>query len=311
MKKFLLTFIICFKSISLSAQTSVYHPFPDSVASWNYSYYNMCWGVIGNSLIDYYNSYYIGQDTIINSTSYHTFQIPAFIYHAGPNCIPPGFYILPGKYAGAFRNDHPNKRVYIVPETDSVEQLLYDFNMQVGDSLKGYLSICAPNFVCDTVISIDSVLVGSSYRKRWLINSNYQAYFIEGIGSTYGLLRYIPTNLTDHDGINLDCFQQNGQNLYPDTLGTCPLLTVIPTLSSEETIINIYPNPSNGNVKVEMSSTKKIDRWVLQNLNGRMERTGAVQNESQFEMNGIPSGFYLLTFILEDGRKVIKKIVVV
>lgn len=311
MKKFLLALIICCNSISLPAQTSVYHPFPDSSANWNYSYWNVCWGILGNSSIDYYNSYFIGQDTLINNVSYHSFQIPAFVFYAGPHCTPPGFYILPGKYAGAFRNDHPNKKVYIVPEADSIEQLLFDFDMQVGDSLKGFLSICFPNAVCDTVIAIDSVLVGNAYRKRWHINSDYHVYFIEGIGSTYGLLRYVPTNVTDHDDIILDCFTQNGQPLYPDTLGSCPLLTSLATLPSTEIIIKIHPNPSNGNVKVEMSSTNNIERWVLHNLNGQIERADKVQNKNQFEINGIPAGFYTLIFILEDGRKVIRKIVVV
>ncbi|MFN0189340.1 MAG: T9SS type A sorting domain-containing protein [Bacteroidia bacterium] len=311
MKKFLLALIICCNSISLSAQTSVYHPFPDSSASWNYSYGNVCWGIFSNSAIDYYNSYYVGSDTLINNLSYHSFQIPAIVYHAGPDCTPPGYYVLPGKYAGAFRNDHLNKKVYIVPEADSIEQLLFDFDMQVGDSLKGFLSVCAPNVSCDIVISIDSVLVGNSYRKRWFVNPYYNVYFIEGIGSTYGLLRYIPANMTDHDGINLDCFSQNGQPLYPDTLGSCPLLTSIATLPSAEIIIKVHPNPSIGNLQVELSSTKNIERWVLHNLNGQMERTDIVQNKNQFEINGILPGFYILTLVLEDGRKIIRKIVVI
>lgn len=75
-------------------------------------------------------------------------------------------------------------------------------------------------------------------------------------------------------------------------------------------IINIHPNPSKGNVQVELSSTKNIERWVLHNLNGQMERTDIVQNKNQFEINGILLGFYILTLVLEDGRKIIRKIVV-
>jgi hypothetical protein len=311
MKKFLLALIICCNSISIPAQTSVYHLFPDSSASWNFTHSNICWGVFFTDLISMQVSYYIGMDTLINSSIYHSLHLPIYNIYAGPNCWPPGNYTLPGGYMGAFRNDHANKKVYIIPESDSIEQLLYDFDMQVGDTLVGYLSVCSPFSMCDTVISIDSVLVGNSYRKRWHINSSYHIYFIEGIGSTYGLLKFVPTNMADLDDIVLDCFQQNGQNLYPDTLGTCPLLTSVAAHPLDEMIIKIHPNPSKGNVSVELSSTKNIERWVLQNVNGQMERTGGVQNESQFEINGISPGFYLLTFILEDGRKVIRKIVVV
>ena len=311
MKKFLLALIICCNSITVHAQTSVYHPFPDSFASWNFTHSNICWGVLSTDQTSMQVSYYIGMDTIINSSIYHSLYLPIYNIYAGPNCWPPGNYTLPGGYMGAFRNDHANKKVYIVPEADSIEQLLYDFNMQVGDTLFGYLSVCSPFSMCDTVISIDSVLVGNAYRKRWHINSGYHVYFIEGMGSTYGLLKFVPTNMTDLDDINLDCFSQNSQPLYPDTLGTCPLLTSVTTLSSTEIIVNVHPNPSTGNVKVEMNSTNKIERWVLHNLNGQMERTDIVKDKNQFEINGIPSGFYILTFILEDGRKVNRKIVVV
>ncbi|MBK7965096.1 MAG: T9SS type A sorting domain-containing protein [Bacteroidetes bacterium] len=60
-----------------------------------------------------------------------------------------------------------------------------------------------------------------------------------------------------------------------------------------------------------MSSTKNIEHWVLHNLNGQMERTDIVQNKNQFEIIGMPSGFYILTLVLEDGRKIIRKVVVV
>lgn len=310
MKKFLLALIICFNSISLHAQTSVYHPFPDSSASWNFTHSNICWGVFFTDQISMQVSYYIGIDTLINSSVYHSLYVPIYNIYAGPNCWPPGNYTLPGGYMGAFRNDHANKKVYIIPESDSVEQLLYDFDMQVGDTLAGYLSVCSPTSMCDTVISIDSVLVGSTYRKRWYINSAYHVYFIEGIGSTYGLLDFVPTNMVDLSDIVLDCFQQNGQNLYPDTIGTCPLLTSVATLPSAEMIIKIHPNPSKGNVKVEMNSMNNFERWVLQNVNGQLERMGDVQGENQFEIIGVSSGFYILTFILKDGRKIIRKIVV-
>jgi hypothetical protein len=310
MKKFLLALIICCNSISLHAQTSVYHPFPDSSASWNFTHSNICWGVFFTDQISMQVSYYIGMDTLINSSIYHSLHLPIYNIYAGPNCWPPGNYTLPGGYMGAFRNDHANKKVYIIPESDSIEQLLYDFDMQVGDTLVGYLSVCSPTSMCDTVISIDSVLVGSTYRKRWYINSAYHVYFIEGIGSTYGLLDFVPTNMVDLSDIVLDCFQQNGQNLYPDTLGSCPLLTSVATLPSTEMIIKIHPNPSKGNIRVDLGSTKISESWTLFSLNGQVIQSEKIHGKNQFEVNGISPGFYLLTISFEDGRKANRKIIV-
>ena len=310
MKKLLLALIICCHSISLHSQTSVYHPFPDSSASWNFTHSNICWGVFFTDQISMQVSYYIGMDTLINSSIYHSLHLPIYNIYAGPNCWPPGNYTLPGGYMGAFRNDHANKKVYIIPESDSIEQLLYDFDMQVGDTLVGYLSVCSPTSMCDTVISIDSVLVGSTYRKRWYINSAYHVYFIEGIGSTYGLLDFVPTNMVDLSDIVLDCFSQNGQPLYPDTLGSCPLLTYLSTLPSTEMIIKIHPNPSKGNIKVDLGSTKISESWTLFSLNGQVIQSEKIHGKNQFEIKEISPGFYLLTISFEDGRKANRKIIV-
>ena len=62
-------------------------------------------------------------------------------------------------YLGGFRES--NKQVYFIPREDSVEYTLYDFTKQVGDTmLVGY----GYEHVID---SIDSVIAGTGYRKRY------------------------------------------------------------------------------------------------------------------------------------------------
>ena len=308
MKKILFLLVYCSFVAPLSAQTSVYHPFPDSSASWNYTHGNLCWGPIGVDLISYQHSYYIGADTMINNAVYHSLQIPVVLYSAGPNCWPSGNYTLPGKYAGAFRNDHFNRKVYIVPENDSVEQLLYDFNLQVGDSLLGYLPVCFS--ICDTVISIDSVLVGNTYRKRWLVDQMYQAYIIEGVGSTYGLIDKIYANAVDLDGITLDCFLQNNQPQYPDTIGSCAVLTSVPSVSNSETIVKVSPNPSHDRFFTEVISSNSCSRISIHQFTGQivLDMVGA---QHKVEITGLTPGIYFITFYLEDGRTITRKQVVI
>ncbi|MDA9312690.1 hypothetical protein OAD50_03035 [Vicingaceae bacterium] len=55
--------------------------------------------------------------------------------------------------------------------------------MQVGETVQGYIQ--STGLQTETVQSIDSVLVGTVNHKRWTINTYYNIYFIEGIGSTY------------------------------------------------------------------------------------------------------------------------------
>ncbi|MBK6397641.1 MAG: hypothetical protein IPF75_05100 [Bacteroidetes bacterium] len=51
--------------------------------------------------------------------------------------------------------------------------MLYDFNLEVGDTVHGYLGSWLFSNNLDTVTAIDSILVGNSYRKRWSICPNY------------------------------------------------------------------------------------------------------------------------------------------
>jgi hypothetical protein len=48
-----------------------------------------------------------------------------------------GTWTKPGYYAASIRQDTAARKVYIVPRNQTSEQLLYDFNMQVGDIFMG------------------------------------------------------------------------------------------------------------------------------------------------------------------------------
>jgi hypothetical protein len=249
MKNYLLTFIFVLFFCNAKAQTNVYHPFPDSSASWNFTGSGFCYGPFGVQNISHQMSYLFGLDTVINSITYHTLQNPAVIMNTGLGCwgTPVGVYVLPGAYKGAIRNDHAGRKTYIIPEGDSTEWLLYDFNLQVGDTLKGYLARHQSALVggIDTVISIDSVQVGSTWRNRWNLSNPYFAYLIEGVGSTYSLVQAIPGPLTVDD-INyvFDCFSQNQIPLYPAGAIGCPVLTDIEEQAEHEVQLVAYPNPA-------------------------------------------------------------------
>ena len=74
MKKHLLSFVLLLSLITQTkAQTSVYHPFPDSDAVWNVHYF--LFGVSCDSEDDYY-SYVITSDTTIGSNLYHKLTVP-------------------------------------------------------------------------------------------------------------------------------------------------------------------------------------------------------------------------------------------
>jgi hypothetical protein len=164
---------------TIEAQTNVYHSFPvDSLGHWSEKYWVNAGMGYGE---DNYTLFFNG-DTVIGGKTYHKVLktgsqsgggIQTTYYYNGSN--------------GAIREDTAQKKVYFVNYSNnpSQEQLLYDFNLHVGDM--------APHG-SNRVFKIDSVLVGNSYHKRFLlkplndttttIDVNYAV--IEGVGSTLG-----------------------------------------------------------------------------------------------------------------------------
>lgn len=229
-----------FSIISATGQTSTYHPLPDSGAVWNFSVAGFCfWGFA----TDFY-SIRIDGDTLINGTVYHKLSTPFVVHNS---CA----YVNPG-YKGAFRNDTMNRKVYYVAPNSSVDSLLYDFNLQPGDTVRGLLGCClSPSLVQ----SIDSVQVGTSYRKRWVLDC-YSVSIIEGVGSTYGLVNPVPgcfaVDLPDY---SLDCFSDSSGNLYPSAVSACQLIDYLTDLQANTPRFDIFPNPALNEVHFKTSHT--------------------------------------------------------
>lgn len=298
MKKLFLVFsvfVIASAAKQSHAQTNVYHPFPDSAATWNIHF---GWYCFMNGTGDENYSITISGDTLISSQTYHKLTTPYVESFSTGTCggISTG-------YKGAIREDTLNRKVFFIPPTDTTEQLLYDFTMQVGDTVKGYIE----TFNVDIVQSIDSVLVGNNYRKRWSINPSYQIDFIEGIGSTYGLIEFSP-GFTDAAFFSITCFQQNGQTLYPDTITNCQLImTSVNSIESYSTLANISPNPFSTRTTVQITSSElRSTSYELEmyDVFGRMVKEFAIRSSPfVIERGNLPSGIYFIQ-LEEEGKPV-------
>ncbi len=168
--------------------------FPDS----NY-YYNETRYERGSDMTDYnvieYSIYY-KKDTIVNNITHQLIGLKFTIDNHAPN-IPN----INGDIEFALiRNDKTNKKVYIKGfyrnfsfnlSLDTVEKLLYDFDLKVGDIYKPYGNVFSADSI--HVISIDTITdVNNIKRAVFTLDHPFidNGYIIEGIGGLKGLLGF-------------------------------------------------------------------------------------------------------------------------
>jgi len=282
-------------TLATHAQTSVYHLFSDSNAVWNFHSSVYC--IMGNG--DAYYSITISGDTLINSKTYHKLSTPYV------QSIVSGTCYSASSGGGAIRQDTTNRKVFFIQPSDSVEQLLYDFNMQVGDTVKGFIESWA--FIKDTVQSVDSVLVGSSYRKRWNLPC-YNIHFIEGIGSTYGLIARSPGCITDQADYSITCFKQNGISLYPDTVTSCDIISSVNNHSVTKASITVSPNPTTNLLTITTTSTQP-SQIILYDICLRQTMEEKFTGSTTLNIANLAKGVYLYRVTNENGEVMQGKVV--
>jgi hypothetical protein len=267
-----------------------YIEFPDSNVTWHFERIDINF-FSGTSY--YYYSISMCGDTSMNGQTYKILSSGTDVCDATD-------------YEGAFREDTLNRLVYYVPPSMSEEQLLYDFNMQTGDTVKGYIETKA--YQPDIVQAIDSVLIGSKYRKRWLINPDYSIYIIEGIGSTYGLYEFSPGDATDHSNYFLFCYQQNDHTLYPDTTSDCKYPnSIIPDQELHDQV-KVFPNPCKGSITVESENILLKEIYLL-NMLGQVIFTKKTNIRRLTQIDNLHQGIYILN-IRDKSNRVSNQIVI-
>jgi hypothetical protein len=307
-KKLLFCFFII--TISAEAQTSVYHPFPDSNAVWNVEY--VFWWACGNPPL-YTNryetfSYVLNGDTAINSYTYHKVHIPFVEINCNPN-----FPYQTAGYKGCLREDTNARKIYFIYPGDSVDSLLYDFNLQIGDTIRGLLSyedLCMSLNLPVTIISIDSVLINNTYRKQW----NYtNGSIVEGIGSLDGLLE-MTCQFPDAPEAHLICFTENGNTIYNSPWYfplNCNIIDGI-TDNAENISLEIFPNPATNELRIQ-NSNLKIESVEIYNVVGEKRLTPTLskgEGDSFIDVSMLSSGMYFARVGTEKGiltKKFIKQ----
>ena len=306
MKNTFLIFALILCEISLSAQN--YHPFPTKNAMWTEMYYKP---FFADSPRNVFHGYRIkDQDTTINGKLYSK------IFH---------FYnpdFSDEKLSGGIREE--NKRVYYyvidslsyIGDLDypplKTEFLLYDFSLNVGDSISSdsfrITVVDYPSYL--KVIKIDSVQFGNEYYRtfqfgrQFSLNPVPEAIWVEGIGTFNGLLYPIGDKSESGSKSTLICFSKENYNLYHnqffnDCFGINSTKNYINSIK-----LTIHPKPFNDLITVEYQSSEAAVLEIL-SAHGKSVFKKEINDSGSTKINlsSLPAGLYLVN--LKTGNKTI------
>lgn len=215
--------------------------------------------------------------------------------------------------AYAYREDSTHKvyrRTLFGWSGDTTEVLLFDFALQVGDSLKGYFydNMFAPWGYDPTVATIDSIFIENNWRRKINFKGyNGEAgcfYFIEGIGSNYGFIDWTDCPFFE-SSVELVCHTVNDSIIYPTNTFGCSNFSYI--TDNKELFIDagnsfIYPNPASDYLRIDMPGNTKPTVISIYNLTGQLISKKNIVS-STIPITELDNGMYV--FVIEDRDKVL------
>ncbi|MBC7412796.1 MAG: T9SS type A sorting domain-containing protein [Bacteroidia bacterium] len=293
MKTVLLISVLIASTIITQAQ---YQTLPDS---------NAVWSVMESK-------FFISGDSLHNGYLYKKYN-----KSNGPTLTTGVFYAL-------LREDSLTQRIYTVPADSSQERLLYDFSLNVNDTVSVYPSVYYYNSqVGNTVrvIAIDSILIGIAYHKRLSLKSYnfgfYEIeYWIEGVGSTYGLFYpdAIGSGVVDGCLPSLLCVVHNGITLYDDTAyASCyELCNKVGFKTETVSLLTTFPNPTTTTLTINAAANitslrmyNGLGQEVINNVYTIVSTTQTIP------VSTLPNGIYMLQVTTVNNNISTQKIVII
>jgi hypothetical protein len=244
--------------------------------------------------------YYLDGDTIVNSTTWHkvykrgTYEVSGFCGSGGYSY---NFLRL------LIRQD--SMKIFVYENSNS--ELLYDFDLSVGDTLPVTYFQMANNIVVD---SIGTIMINGTVRRQYFLAgppiSLPEANIIEGIGSNHGLIEPIGDQL--NCGYYFHCFSVNDIV----EVGTDCNFEVSTQELFAETEITLSPNPVKNKMTISFPATASVESVKCYNQEGREFQLDAFQTASSTittELNDDLQGIFIIELLFESGQIVRKKIV--
>jgi hypothetical protein len=225
-----------------------------------------------------YFDYLIDGDTTINLVQYKK------LYRADGNEV---------YYSGLLREDIIEQRVFI--NTSNEDVLLYDFSLEVNDTATVYGAWSMHDIV---VTEVNTVLVNETYRKKIVfdeLNGWSPGYWIEGVGSVYGLPDAALGQITDYSPV-LSCFYE-GNNLAWDNPDNEDLQcgSTLATIEIGQATLHVFPNPAAEYLQISLSENTLLQALKVEVVSLTGQTVLVTQTYTgRLDISNLPSGVYAI-----------------
>lgn len=250
----------------------------------------------------YQTIYYLNGDSTVAGQTYQKLyrrgEKLRHVYQASPGgataCAAPVVYF--NEFNLLIRQEMQRLYVY---HPDYGDTLLYDFDLEVGDTVSATIN----HFPVQVVSSIDSIAFGNGYRKVFHLGNTF---LIEGMGSNNGLKQFLNSHNDLENPLSLynRCYRNN-HGTYTSDGESCYWTMDVSETALPHAVLNAFPNPTENLVKITSSiSLQDIQSVEVTDLLGKIvPATYLTSGESSIEINLKPflSGLYLVRIKTSSG----------
>lgn len=207
-----------------------------------------------------------------------------------------------------------NKVFYKENATDN-QQLIYDFDIEVGDSVEYAFKIGNDEYLAWLeLIEISTINInGGSYKKftfsepkPYEIDGDFpitmgnllQEVWIEGIGSIRGPLFPVNPFMLDSEWgekVDLTCsFVDETQYYHNNSYSDCYVRDVLGIKDFQKELAKIYPNPIKDVIFITNPSNHAMNIEITNNLGQIILQTELKEGKNQLDLNTLKSGIYFI-----------------
>ena len=215
-------------------------------------------------------------------------------------------------YRGAYRED--NKIVYFLPPSDTQEVVLYDFNAAVGDTVgHWYMSKINIYNSVDSIVTIgaiDSVLIGNTYRKRFVVyNDTNGTEVVEGIGNLSGLLNPWSIGHWEYN-VSLTCFRLNDSIIWRQhPTAICTDSTILAVAQNELPTLHIYPNPATSAVFFDVLDEAVYSALFFNALGQPLQQVEISAANNKVNIDDFPAGIFFVQLQNQARKSQVYKLI--